>query len=92
VQLLAARLWRVKRAYEYIDEHTEEDVPRSLLVNLGTLENTVSRDFEALGLSPRSAAALGVDLQRLARASDDDESFNWNGLTKTERAELSRLS
>jgi hypothetical protein len=92
VQLLAARLWRVKRAYTFIDEHAEEDVPRSLLVNLGCLENTVSRDFEALGPSPRSAAALGIDLQRLARASEDDgEQFNWNGLTKTERAELSRL-
>ena len=92
VQLLAARLWRIKRAYEYIGEHAEEDVPRSLLVNLGTLENSVSRDFEAIGLSPHSAAALGIDLQRLARASDDDgEPFNWNGLTKTERAELSRL-
>jgi hypothetical protein len=57
-----------------------------------TIENTVSRDFEALGLSPRSAAALGIDLQRLARASDDDgEPFCWNALTKTERAELSRL-
>ena len=91
VQLLAARLWRIKRAYAYIDEHPEEDVPRSLLVNLGTLENTVSRDLEALGLSPRSAAALGIDLQRLARASDSDEAVDWNALSKDERATLSRL-
>ena len=91
IQLLAARLWRIRRAYAYIAEHAEEDVPRSLLVNLGTLENTVSRDLEALGLSSRSAAALGIDLQRLARASDSDEAFNWNALSKDERATLSRL-
>lgn len=89
IQLLAARLWRIRRAYEFIESRPEDEVPRALLVNLGTLENTVSRDFEALGLSPRSAAALGIDLARLARASD--EPFDWNALSRDERETLSSL-
>jgi hypothetical protein len=91
LQALAGRLWRVRRAYKFIEEHAEEEIPRSLLVNLGTLENTVSRDFEALGLSARAAAGLGIDLQRLARAAGEEDSFNWNLLSREERAELSRL-
>jgi hypothetical protein len=89
LQLLGARLWRLKRGYEFLEEHGEEAVPPSLLTAMGALENTISRDFEALGLSPRAAAKLGIDLRRLARAGGAD--FDLNLLTREERAELSRL-
>jgi len=92
IQLLAARLWRLKRGYAFLEQHAEDDVPAAVLKNLGVLENTISRDFEALGLSPRSAAELGINLQRLVReAEDEGPDFDWNVLEQKERRELERL-
>jgi hypothetical protein len=92
LQVLSARLWRLKRGYRFLEQHAEDDVPAAVLKNLGVLENTISRDFEALGLSPRSAAELGINLQRLARESEDEgPDFDWNSLSRTERSTLERL-
>ena len=92
IQILSARLWRLKRGYRFLEQRAEDDVPAAVLKNLGVLENPISRDFEALGLSPRSAAELGINLQRLMReAEDEGPDFNWNNLSRTERRQLERL-
>jgi len=93
LQILSARLWRLKRGYRFIEERAEDDVPPAVLKNLGGLENTVNRDFEALGLSPRSASELGINLARLARASEDDDPgpFDWGALNRKERETLEKL-
>ncbi len=92
IQILAARLWRLKRGYRFLEDRAEDDIPAAVLKNLGVLENTISRDFAALGLSPVSASELGINLQRLVReAEDEGPDFDWNSLNRTERRELERL-
>ena len=61
---LALRLWRQRRAYRDLSEHgiLREGKPAPLLVELAKVENAIQRDLVELGLTPRSAAALGCDL------------------------------
>jgi hypothetical protein len=63
---LAPRLWRQRRAYRDLSEYglVRDGRPAPLLVELGKVENAIQRDLIELGLTPRSAAALGLDLAR----------------------------
>jgi hypothetical protein len=89
--MTAARIWRWRRAYAYLAEHGE-DASHALLRDLNVLERSLQRDLADLGLSPRAAAELGVNLARLAAANDgDDEHFDWNALSASERRTLSAL-
>jgi hypothetical protein len=91
LRVCAARIWRWRRAYGYLSERGE-DASSGLLRDLNTLERSLQRDFDCLGVSPRAAAELGVSLTKLAAVSKDEEPpFNWNALNRTERAELDRL-
>jgi hypothetical protein len=91
IRMTAARVWRWRRAYLYLAEHGE-DASRALLRDLNVLERSLQRDLSDLGVNPRSAAALGVDLARLAAATgSDDERFDWNALNLNERRTLSAL-
>ena len=91
IRMAAARTWRWRRAYAYLAEHGE-DASRALLRDLNVLERSLQRDLSDLGVNPRSAAALGVDLARLAAATgSDDQPFDWNALNLNERRTLSAL-
>ena len=91
IRMTAARIWRWRRAYAYLAEHGE-DASRALLKDLNVLERSLQRDLSELGVNPRSAAALGVDLARLAAASAGDEpEFDWSALSLDERRTLSAL-
>jgi hypothetical protein len=91
IRMTAARIWRWRRAYAYLAEHGE-DASRALLRDLNTLERSLQRDLADLGVNPRSAAALGVDLVRLAAATGADEGeFDWDALSPSERRTLSKL-
>lgn len=91
LRMCAARIWRWRRAYRYLSERGE-DASRGLLRDLNTLERSLQRDFDSLGVSPRAAAELGVSLTRLAAASDDEAPpFDWSALERDERIELERL-
>jgi len=91
IRMTAARIWRWRRAYAYLAEHGE-DASRALLRDLNVLERSLQRDLSDLGVNPRSAAALGVDLARLAAASGvDEQAFDWNALSLKERRTLSAL-
>ena len=72
IRMTAARIWRWRRAYAYLSEHGE-DASRALLRDLNVLERSLQRDLADLGVSPRAAAELGVNLARLAAASGEDE-------------------
>lgn len=63
---LALRLWRQRRAYRDISENglVRDGQPAPLLTELAKVENAIQRDLVDLGLTPRSAAALGLDLAR----------------------------
>ncbi len=64
---VALKLWRQQAAYRDISEHgliREGGKPAPLLVELAKVENAIQRDLIELGLTPRSAAALGLDLAR----------------------------
>lgn len=64
---VAAKLWRQRRALRDLFEHglvREGGKPAPLLVEVAKVENAIHRDLVELGLTPRSAAALGVDLVR----------------------------
>lgn len=63
---LALRLWRQRRAYRDLSEYgiVRDGKPAPLLVELAKVENAIQRDLVELGLTPRSAAALGLDLAR----------------------------
>jgi hypothetical protein len=65
--MTATRIWRWRRAYAYLSEHGE-DPSRALLRDLNVLERSLQRDLADLGVSPRAAAELGVNLARLAAA------------------------
>jgi hypothetical protein len=91
LRLCAARVWRWRRAYRYLADRGE-DVPHVLLRDLSTLERALQRDFDSLGVNPRAASELGVNLAKLAAAGGDDEPpFDWNALERDEREQLDRL-
>lgn len=64
VAQVALKLWRQRRAYRDLSEHglVRDGRPAPLLTELAKVENAIQRDLVELGLTPRSAAALGVDL------------------------------
>jgi hypothetical protein len=66
VAQLALRLWRQRRGYRDLTEHglVRDGRPAPLLAELAKVENAIQRDLVELGLTPRSAAALGLDLAR----------------------------
>lgn len=67
IALLANILARVESAHAYLAERGLMDsrgTPRSLLKHLSTMENTASRLFRDLGLTPLSRAQLGLDVAR----------------------------
>jgi len=92
IQLLSARLWRLRRAYEFIEKTPEGEIPPKFLESLNALENLVNRSIARLGLDPVSAAELGVSLSRLAAGSEDGTPpFQWSNLDGKERRTLERL-
>lgn len=92
LQLLAARLWRLKLGYAYVQETPTDGVSAKFLESLNATENVVSRALARLGLDPVSCAELGVNLQRLAAAGEDGgRPFAWGNLEAGERVELDRL-
>ena len=65
VEQLSVKLWRQRRAYRDLSEHgliREGGKPAPLLAEVAKVENAIQRDLVELGLTPRSAAALGCDL------------------------------
>jgi hypothetical protein len=74
IQMAAARIWRWRRGYAYLAEHGEE-ASAALLRDLNVLERSLQRDLADLGVNPRSAAELGVDLVRLAAATEEEFDF-----------------
>ncbi len=68
VEGLACRIWQARRAYADLAEHGllrgDDRQPAPILRYLGTLERTIQRDLEGLGLTPRAWAELGLDLTR----------------------------
>ncbi|MFL5960122.1 MAG: hypothetical protein ACJ75G_07670 [Gaiellaceae bacterium] len=91
IQLLAARLWRLRRAYEFVAATPEGELPRNFGEKLNSLELLINRTLAALGLTPASAAELGVNLARLAAGGEHGPAFEWNSLEERERSELERL-
>jgi hypothetical protein len=69
VEGLACKLWRVRRAYGDLSANglLRDGEPAPVLKMLGQVENSIQRDLEALGLTPRAAAALGLDVASTAR-------------------------
>jgi hypothetical protein len=91
IQLLSARLWRLRRAYAFVAATPEGELPRNFGEKLNSLELLINRTLNMLGLSPTSAAELGVNLARLAAGGDHGPSFDWNALEQREREQLERL-
>ena len=61
------KLWRQRRAYRDLSVYgliREGGKPAPLLAELAKVENAIQRDLVELGLTPRSSAALGLDLAR----------------------------
>jgi hypothetical protein len=93
LQLLAARLWRLRRGYEFVERTPEGELPKHFLETLNSLEHVVNRSLAALGLTPIAASELGINLARLtAGAGEDEPVFNWNALEQKERPSLSVCS
>jgi len=69
VEQLACRVWRQRRAYSDLAEHgiLRDAQPAPILSDLSKLERAIGRDLVELGLTPRSAAALGLDLAATRR-------------------------
>jgi hypothetical protein len=91
VELLAARIWRLKRAYRFVADTSEVDLPRNFSEKLASLELLVNRTLKELGLTPVSASELGVNLKRLADVGEHGPAFDWNALEPAERATLEKL-
>jgi hypothetical protein len=70
VEGLACKLWRQRRAYADLTANglvREDGKPAPVLHHLVAVENAIARDLEALGLTPRAAAALGLDVASTRR-------------------------
>jgi hypothetical protein len=92
IQLLSARLWRLRRAYEFVAATPEGELPRNFGEKLNSLELLINRTLAALGMTPVSASELGINLARLAAGSEDGAPpFQWNNLDGKERRTLERL-
>jgi hypothetical protein len=92
IQLLAARIWRLRRGYQFVKKTSEGEIPPKFLESLNALENLINRSVARLGLDPVSAMELGVSLSRLAAGgADGAPRFNWNKLDSKERRTLERL-
>jgi hypothetical protein len=76
IQLLSARLWRLRRAYRFVQETSEAELPRNFSEKLNSLESLIDRSLRALGLTPSAAAELGVNLARLAAGGEHGPSFD----------------
>jgi hypothetical protein len=70
LEQLACRIWRQRRAYRDLSENgiVRKGQPAPLLVDLAKLERQIARDLTELGMTPRSALALGVDAATRDRA------------------------
>jgi hypothetical protein len=70
LEQLACRLWRQRRAYGDLSEHgilRADGKPAPILIDLSKLERQIARDLADLGMTPRAAAALGVDVATTRR-------------------------
>jgi hypothetical protein len=70
LEQLACRIWRQRRGYADLAEHglVRDGQPAPILVDLSKLERQIARDLAELGMTPQSAAALGVDVVATQRA------------------------
>jgi hypothetical protein len=91
VEILAERIWRLRRALAYLSTIEEDAVPRNFGERLSALESRIDRSLRDLGLTPTAAAELGVNLARLAAIGEDGPGFNWSALTREEQAQLDAL-
>lgn len=91
LQLLAARIWRLRRAYAYLEGVPEDQLPRHFSEKLGSLELLVNKTLVQLGLTPVSASELGINLARLAAVGESGPAFDWSALEERERKQLERL-
>jgi hypothetical protein len=66
IELHACRIWRLRRVYRDLSEHgvVRDGQPAGMLGHLAKVEAAISRDFDAFGMTPRAAVALGLDLLR----------------------------
>jgi hypothetical protein len=73
VEQAACRLWRQRRAYRDLSENglVRDGQPAPLLVDLAKLERQIARDLVELGMTPRSGAALGVEIAAAQRIGSE---------------------
>jgi hypothetical protein len=69
IEQLSCRVWRQRRAYRDLSEHgvVRNGEPAPILAELSKVERAISRDLDSLGMTPRAAAALGLDLAATER-------------------------
>jgi hypothetical protein len=69
IEQVSCRIWRQRRGYRDLSENgvDRDGQPAPLLVDLAKLERQIARDLAELGMTPRSAAALGVDVAMTQR-------------------------
>jgi hypothetical protein len=93
IQLLAGQIWRRKRAYADLDRHgvtrgrADRSRAASILTDLTKLEGSILDGLRELGMTARSAAALGLELKRLERFRD----WDFSRLTRAEKATFDEL-
>jgi hypothetical protein len=90
VQSLAGLLWRRRKAYARLEEKGVRPSEARLLADLGTLERTVLLHLRELGMTPKSAAELGLDLARIASLGRAD-GIDLNRLSPEKRNLLEAL-
>lgn len=74
LELTAFQAWRLRRAFADLAEHglvRSNGKPAAILTHLQALETRMVENFERLALTPKSAAALGLQLLQAQRANLD---------------------
>jgi hypothetical protein len=90
IQTTAMRVWRLRAAHRWLAEKGIEAARgEAFFRDLGTLDRTVQRDVQALGIDPRSAAELGLDLKRLQM--ENTRPYDVSKLDAAQRAQLEEL-
>jgi hypothetical protein len=93
IQLLAGQIWRRKRAYADLQRHgvtrgrADRSRAASILGDLTKLEGSILDGLRELGMTARSATALGLQLRQFEKARQ----FDFQRLTKEERRTFDEL-
>jgi hypothetical protein len=94
VAVLAVQVWRWHRLTDYVSEHglhvgrPDRERLRPAVLHSLHMEAAILRSMQALGMTPKAAGELGLQLAKLERF----KSYDFSRLTRDEREQFDSLA